>query len=677
MFADSIVNTAGTVTLVNDTLTPTASQYYGTNGASTRGWFNLPTVTAGDLTSTPTTNLVVTGGTGAVIGAGTLLTLTGASLVEATSAVLTITGANNAVLGTGVTIQVKQAGTSQSGYLSSTDWNTFNGKGSGSVTSVSVVSTNGFAGTVATATTTPAITLSTTITGILQGNGTAISAATTTGTGSVVLATAPTMSNPVVGTQTQGDNSTKGASTAYVDTAVANAVSGINPAVAVQAATTAAGDTSALTYNNGVSGVGATFTGSNNTAITFDGFTFSALGQRALIKNDTQSPSGAFNGIYYVTQVQTAILPPILTRALDYDQPSDMNNTGAIPVINGTVNGTTQWVLTSSVVTVGTTPLVFTIFTRNPASYLLVANNLSDVANKTTSFNNISPMTTGGDIIYGGASGSGTRLANGSSGQVLTSTGGTSAPIWQSTSVSYSVVSKTTTYAASTTDNVILVDDSGGSWTLTFPTAVGATGHVYIVKKTNNDTNIVTLATTSAQTIDGNASGVLKVATNGECYEIVSDGANWQIIEHTTNTGWVSQTGMTYNGMGTTSSESTFSRRVGDSFEVRGALTAGTTTPTAASINLPSGLTIDTSKISTKAFGTQVGTCTGGNTGVGNIYTAGQTFLVFYDGSTASGVFLTVQIGATTLTKENGSSIIGNGTIITYGFSVPITNWSM
>jgi len=52
------------------------------------------------------------------------------------------------------------------------------GGGSGTVTSVSVVSANGLAGTVATETTTPAITLSTTITGILQGNGTAISAIT-------------------------------------------------------------------------------------------------------------------------------------------------------------------------------------------------------------------------------------------------------------------------------------------------------------------------------------------------------------------------------------------------------------------------------------------------------------------------------------------------------------------
>lgn len=51
------------------------------------------------------------------------------------------------------------------------------GGGTGTVTDVSVVSANGFAGTVATSTTTPAITLSTTITGILKGDGTAISAA--------------------------------------------------------------------------------------------------------------------------------------------------------------------------------------------------------------------------------------------------------------------------------------------------------------------------------------------------------------------------------------------------------------------------------------------------------------------------------------------------------------------
>lgn len=51
------------------------------------------------------------------------------------------------------------------------------GGGSGTVTSTSVVSANGLAGTVANPTTTPAITLSTSITGLLKGNGTAISGA--------------------------------------------------------------------------------------------------------------------------------------------------------------------------------------------------------------------------------------------------------------------------------------------------------------------------------------------------------------------------------------------------------------------------------------------------------------------------------------------------------------------
>ena len=48
----------------------------------------------------------------------------------------------------------------------------------GTVSTVSVVSANGLAGTVANPTTTPAITLTTSVTGVLKGNGTTISAAT-------------------------------------------------------------------------------------------------------------------------------------------------------------------------------------------------------------------------------------------------------------------------------------------------------------------------------------------------------------------------------------------------------------------------------------------------------------------------------------------------------------------
>ena len=55
-------------------------------------------------------------------------TLTKGNLTESTSNVLTITGGTGAVIGSGLTIQVKQASGIQSGFLSSTDWTTFNNK---------------------------------------------------------------------------------------------------------------------------------------------------------------------------------------------------------------------------------------------------------------------------------------------------------------------------------------------------------------------------------------------------------------------------------------------------------------------------------------------------------------------------------------------------------------------
>ena len=57
-----------------------------------------------------------------------VISLTSGNLTEATSSVLTITGGTGAVLGSGTSIQVKQATTSVSGFLSSTDWTTFNNK---------------------------------------------------------------------------------------------------------------------------------------------------------------------------------------------------------------------------------------------------------------------------------------------------------------------------------------------------------------------------------------------------------------------------------------------------------------------------------------------------------------------------------------------------------------------
>lgn len=57
-----------------------------------------------------------------------------------------------------------------------------------------------------------------------------------------------------------------------------------------------------------------------------------------------------------------------------------------------------------------------------------VADGGTGASSASAGFNALSPMTTSGDIIYGGASGAGTRLAKGSDGQVLTLASGL--PSW-------------------------------------------------------------------------------------------------------------------------------------------------------------------------------------------------------------------------------------------------------
>lgn len=316
-----------------------------------------------------------------------------------------------------------------SGNLS---WVAAGSGGIGTVTSVSVVSANGFAGTVATATTTPAITISTTINApVLAGNGTAISAATTTGSGStVVLATAPSITSPDLGStqiHSVADPSAAqdAATKAYVDAGLA----ALNPAAAVFAASVANVPSS---YLNGVAGVGATLTTTSTATFTLDGTT-PALGARILFKD--QSP-GLQNGIYTFTTAPVAgVLGAIFTRALDYDTPSDMNVAGLIPVQNGTVNALSSWQQIAIITTIGTDAPTFSEFTANPSLYLLKANNLNDLASASTSFNNISGLTALGDLIYGGAAGTRSRLAGNitTTLQVLTQTGNGSvsaAPVW-------------------------------------------------------------------------------------------------------------------------------------------------------------------------------------------------------------------------------------------------------
>jgi hypothetical protein len=112
----------------------------------------------------------------AVAGTDYQAPITPANLTAAGTDGIAVTGGTSAVLAA-ASIAQHVADATHNGYLSSTDWSTFSGKGAGTVTAVSVATANGLSGT-SSGGATPALTLGTSVTGIVKGNGAALSAAT-------------------------------------------------------------------------------------------------------------------------------------------------------------------------------------------------------------------------------------------------------------------------------------------------------------------------------------------------------------------------------------------------------------------------------------------------------------------------------------------------------------------
>lgn len=183
VFVDSMRDeSAGSPNKVIKYNTTTKELFYGAAGGGSGTVTDVSVVTANGFggsvaTSTSTPAITITTGvTGLLKGNGTAVAAATAGTDYQAPITLTTTGTSGAATLVGNTLNIPQ----YSG-----------GGGSGTVTSVSVVTANGFNGSVATATTTPAITVGTSITGLLRGSGGAI-ASTTIGSG--LDFTSPTLS---------------------------------------------------------------------------------------------------------------------------------------------------------------------------------------------------------------------------------------------------------------------------------------------------------------------------------------------------------------------------------------------------------------------------------------------------------------------------------------------------
>jgi hypothetical protein len=112
-----------------------------------------------------------------------------------------------------------------------------------------------------------------------------------------------------------------------------------------------------VTYNNGTAGVGATLTLSAPLTI-LDGYTLLNT-NRVLVKNEATQ---ANNGIYTWATGGT-----VLTRATDFDTAAEMASGDFTFVTNGTLYGSTGWVQTDPVTTVGTSPVIWIQFSGSGA----------------------------------------------------------------------------------------------------------------------------------------------------------------------------------------------------------------------------------------------------------------------------------------------------------------------
>ena len=523
---------------------------------------------------------------GAVAGAGTVTSVDGSGGTTG----LTLTGGPITAAGTltlGGTLNVANGGTgttSLTGYVfgngtgamtaSATIPNTdITGLGSISTQSASSVSITG--GTID----------GTTIGGTVSAAGTFTTVTMTSGT----ITTAPTSGNDIV-------NKT------YAD----SIASGINFHQSCVYATTAA--LAANTYNNGISGVGATLTGNVNGALVIDGHTFVSptdVGKRVLIKNEGNA---AYNGVYTVTQTGSAGAVYILTRATDFDTAGsgvDQIDQGDFFLItSGTANANTSWVQQTPLpVTVGTTGIVFTQFgtpitysagtglTESPAYTFNIANtgvtagNYGDAATAVTlSINaqgqitsatnasiaiSASQVTSGtlaavrggtgigsysvGDLLFANTTTTLDKLTIGTNGYVLVSNGTAPGYVAQSTlSVGFATSAGS---AGSATDatNISITEDTTSSSTV-YPVWVTAnTGNLPAKVTSTKLTYVPSTGTLSTTTFNGALTGNATSATNATNVATTATGTNADFFipfvaaSTTGNQGLGVDAGFTYN----------------------------------------------------------------------------------------------------------------------------------
>lgn len=271
------------------------------------------------------------------------------------------------------------------------------------------------------------------------------------------------------------------------------------------------------------------------------------------------------------------------------------------------------------------------------------------------------------ELLYSSNSTTISNLGGAAAGRVLTSNG-SSAPTFETVSVSpLTPVTTTADYVTTASEDLVIADSS--LYTITVMDATANTGREITIKRISDTLgNAITINGSGAQTIDGDLTKQLH--TQYEAYRLQSDGSNWQVLHHTYPSKSTRYTPST-NGLGTITNVQMTWRRVGDSVEIQGKLTAGVTTASEGRIGLPSGLTSANSSIiqDVRICGIQVSNDVDGGSNI-------STFFTTIEPSVTYTTFSYRNPSTSPLDTINGNAAYPASSVIVLGPAfIPIEGW--
>lgn len=351
--------------------------------------------------------------------------------------------------------------------------------------------------------------------------------------------------------------------------------------------------------------------------------------------------------------------------------------TGTLPIANGGTNGTsatTGFNNLSPITTKGD------LITSNGTNNIRLAAGadgtvLSADSTQTSGLKYVTaltnPMTAIGDLIVGGTAGAATRLATGTANQVITTNGTTTA--WgsaQRTAASTTPSGATTLTSASGTFQVMV---PSASITVTLDNSFSLGNRITIAN--SSGTNLITVAANDAsviRTIFPHTVATFFSTTNSPAAAV-----NWE-VEGMAGSSVIAYTPTFGVGWGTASQITVYYQRIGDTVRITGTFRAGTTTSGVGNIGLPLGLSLDTAKIAnTSNNQARLGS-------VGLLDSGGPTAV--WSGAlnsylTYNGTATVLALANTTATSVFTGNIVSNfaptNTYIMIDATVPISGWTV